>query len=106
GTVAFLATNVLDASIGTAELTPAGDLATATLPVPAASVIGGDGTITAIYNGDKLYNASSGRVTVPVSRPAAGSLVIPFITPNPVYKQTPNGNWPYLLVLSEKAGVQ
>ena len=74
--------------------------------MPASSVIGGNGVITAVYSGDKLYNTSSGTVTVGVNRPAAGSLVVPYITPNPVYKQTPTGNWPYDLVLTEKAGVQ
>ena len=69
-------------------------------------MIGGDGVITAVYSGDNLYNTSSGTVTVGVNRPATGSLVVPYITPNPVYKQTPTGNWPYTLVLSEKAGVQ
>ena len=41
-----------------------------------------------------------------MNRPAAGSLVVPYITPSPVYKQSPTGNWPYTLMLSEKAGVQ
>jgi uncharacterized protein (TIGR03437 family) len=106
GTVSFLAENVVEAVIGTADLTPNGAGSIATLVVPASSVIGGNGAVTAAYNGDKLYNASSGTVTVGVNRPAAGSLVVPYITPTPVYKQTPTGNWPYTLMLSEKAGVQ
>src|ERR1035441_10101836 len=55
---------------------------------------------------DPTYNASSAKVVVNAVRPATGSMVVPFITPNPVYKQTPTGNWPYTLVLSEMAGVQ
>ncbi|MCX6629410.1 MAG: protease pro-enzyme activation domain-containing protein [Candidatus Solibacter sp.] len=106
GAISFLARNQVDAVIGTADLTANGASSTATLVVAATSVIGGDGTVTAIYNGDKLYNASSATVTVGVNRPAAGSLVVPNITPNPVYKQSPYGNWPYTLKLSEKAGVQ
>ena len=106
GVISFLAENVVLAVIGAADLTANGATSTATVVVPASSVIGGNGTVTAIYNGDKLYNASSATVTVGVNRPAAGSLVVPYITPNPVFKQTPTGNWPYDLVLSEKAGVE
>jgi uncharacterized protein (TIGR03437 family) len=79
---------------------------TASLTVPAAWVIGGNGVVTAMYSGDKSYNASSSTVTVGVNRPPAGSLVVPYITPSPVYKQSPYGNWPYTLMLTEKAGVQ
>jgi uncharacterized protein (TIGR03437 family) len=106
GAISFVAENVVEAVIGAADLTANGASSTATLVVPASSVIGGNGTVTAIYNGDKLYNASSGTVTVGVNRPAAGSLVVPYITPSPVYKQSPTGTWPYTVVLSEKAGVQ
>ncbi len=107
GTVSFLMHNyAVDALIGTADLKPNGASSTATLAAPAASAIGIDSVITAIYNGDKSYNASSATVSVGVVRPATGSMVVPFITPNPVYKQTPTGNWPYDLVLSEMANVQ
>ncbi len=106
GTVSFLVQNVWDEVIGTASLTAGTAASTATLSVPASSVIGGDGVITAVYSGDKAYNTSSGKVTVGVNPPATGSLVVPYITPNPVFKQTPYGNWPYDIVLSEKAGVQ
>ncbi len=106
GTISFLAENVVEAVIGSAALKATGTSSTATLVVPAASVIGGNGVVTAAYSGDKLYNASSGAVTVGVSRPTAGSLVVPYITPSPVYKQSPTGIWPYTIMLSEKAGVQ
>ena len=106
GTVSFLVQNVVDDVIGTANLTAGSAASTATLSVPASSVIGGDGVITAVYSGDKAYNTSSGKVTVGVNPPATGSLVVPYITPNPVFKQTPYGYWPYDIVLSEKAGVQ
>ena len=106
GTVSFLAENVVEAAIGSAALKSNGTSSTATLVVPAASVIGGNGVVTAAYSGDKFYNASSGAVTVGVNRPTAGSLVVPYITPSPVYKQSPTGIWPYTIMLSEKAGVQ
>ena len=96
----------MEAAIGSAALKPNGTSSTATLVVPATSVIGGNGVVTAAYSGDKLYNASSATVTVGVNRPAAGSLVVPYITPSPVYKQSPTGIWPYTIMLSEKAGVQ
>jgi uncharacterized protein (TIGR03437 family) len=107
GTVSFLMHNyAIDAPIGTAALTSHGSFSTATLAVPAASAIGIDSVITALYSGDKSYNASSGTVSVGVVRPAAGSMVVPFVTPNPVYKQTPSGDWPYVLVLTEMGNVQ
>ena len=106
GVVSFLAENVVLAAIGSAALTASGATATATVTVPASWVIGGNGVVTAMYSGDKLYNASSATVTVGVNRPAAGSLVVPYITPSPVYKQAPTGNWPYTVMLTEKAGVQ
>ena len=106
GVVSFLAENVVLATIGAANLTPNGAASTATVTVPAASVIGGNGVVTAMYSGDKAYNASSATVTVGVNRPASGSLVVPYITPSPVYKESPFGDWPYTLMLTEKAGVQ
>jgi uncharacterized protein (TIGR03437 family) len=106
GTVSLLVQNVVDDVIATANLTAGSAASSATLSVPASSVIGADGVITAIYSGDKVYNASSGKVTVGVNRPATGSMVVPYITPNPVFKQSPYGNWPYDVILSEKAGVQ
>ena len=87
-------------------MTPNGLTASATVTVPAPSVLGIDTSVTAIYNGDTVYNASSANVTIGAVRPPTGSMVVPFITPNPVYKQTPTGNWPYTLVLTEMAGVQ
>jgi uncharacterized protein (TIGR03437 family) len=107
GTVSFLMHNyATDAALGAAQLTANGATSTAALDVAAASAVGIDGVITALYDGDKTYNASSGTVSVGVVRPAAGSLVVPFITPNPVYKQTPSGDWPYVVVLSEMGNVQ
>jgi uncharacterized protein (TIGR03437 family) len=110
GTVSFLIQNVVDDVIGTAaltaNLTAPGHASTATVSVPASAIIGGNGVVTAVYSGDSLLQSSSATVTVGVSRPASGSLVVPYITPNPVYKQTPTGDWPYVLVLTEKANVQ
>jgi uncharacterized protein (TIGR03437 family) len=106
GTVSFLIQNVVDDVIGTASLTASGATSTAALSVPASSIIGGNGVVRALYSGDTLFNASSATVTVGVDRPASGSLVVPYITPNPVYKQTPTGDWPYYLMLTEKGNVQ
>jgi uncharacterized protein (TIGR03437 family) len=106
GTVSFVMQNVVEVVIGSGDLSANGAASTATVTVPASSVLGIGGAVTAVYNGDQSYNASAARVTVGVARPASGSLVIPFITPNPVYKATPYGNWPYTVVLNEMAGVQ
>ncbi|MEO8369031.1 MAG: protease pro-enzyme activation domain-containing protein [Candidatus Solibacter sp.] len=103
GAVTFLGLNVVESALGSAELTAGG---VASITVPAASVIGGDGKVTVLYTGDTVYGASSGSVTVGVKKPASGSMVVVYITPDPVYRQTPTQSWPYSVVISEKAGVQ
>ena len=97
GTVTFL-TN--DVSLGSAALTPAG---TASLMARAGDLAAENGTVTAQYGGDSVFEGSSGTATIQLNLPAAGSLVVPFVTPNPVL---PAGTtWPYTVGLSEKAGV-
>ncbi len=34
-----------------------------------------------------------------------GALVVPFVNPNPIYKNGTNNNWPFTVTLTEKAGV-
>ena len=97
GTVTFL-TN--DLSVGSATLNAAG---TATLSVPAINLASGNLTITALYGGDAVFDGSAGTTTIALNLPASGSLVVSFVTPNPVPQAGPV--WPYVVGLSEKAGV-
>lgn len=97
GTITFL-TN--DLSVGTATLNAAG---TATLSVPAINLASGNLTITALYGGDAVFDGSAGTTVIALNMPASGSLVVPFVTPNPVPQAGPT--WPYMVGLSEKAGV-
>lgn len=102
GTVTFVAN---DATLGSAPLTPSDTGATASLAVPAALVTYGNGTVTALYNGDDIYNSSSGTTTVSLKLPVTGAMVVPFVTPNPVYKNGTANNWIFVVSLTEKAGV-
>jgi uncharacterized protein (TIGR03437 family) len=97
GTVTFV-TN--DQSVGTAPVNAAG---IATLSVPAINLASGNLTITALYSGDPVFDGSAGTTVIALNLPASGSLVVPFVTPNPV-PQAGTG-WPYMVGLSEKAGV-
>jgi len=103
GTVTFLILNDIEVALGDAQLDASG---VATLSVPASSVIGGSGTVTAYYSGEAAYAPSSGNVTVGVSKPESGSMVVVYITPNPIYRQPPTQSWPFHVEISEKAGVQ
>jgi uncharacterized protein (TIGR03437 family) len=104
GTVTFIS-NLYDLPLGTADLAVTNGVATATLQAPANAVILDDGSVTAVYSGDKLYTSSAAGVKVAFKGSGTGSLVVAFVTPNPVYRQSPVGNWPYFLLLSEKNGV-
>ena len=97
GSVTFLANDI---ALATAPLTLFG---VATISVPAATLAAGDGTITAVYAGDPVFDESSGTALLHLNLPASGSLVIPFVSPNPVPKAGPY--WPYAVSLTEKAGV-
>ncbi len=101
GTVTFL---VNDTAIGGAPLAVQSGAATAGITVGAMLAAAGSGQVTAMYGGDAVYAGSSGSVTVSLNLPASGSLVVPFISPNPV-PQAAFNLWPYTLTLTEKAGV-
>ncbi len=104
GTVAFVS-NLYDLPLGTADISVDGGVASATMTFPANAVILDDGSVTAIYSGDQNYNSSAAGVTVTYKTTGTGSMVVPLVTPNPVIRQSPYGNWPYYLLLSEKNGV-
>ncbi len=97
GSVTFL-TN--DMTVGTAPLNSAG---TAALAVPAINLAAGNLTLTALYGGDMVFDGSAGTTMIALNLPVSGSLVVPFVTPNPVMQAGPL--WPYTVGLSEKAGV-
>jgi uncharacterized protein (TIGR03437 family) len=97
GTVTFLSNDI---SLGTATLSASG---VATISASGSLVGGGNGTISALYSGDAVFDASAGSVTVSLKLPASGSFVVPSITPNPVYQTVLS--WPYTVALREKAGV-
>jgi uncharacterized protein (TIGR03437 family) len=96
GTVTFVSNDVV---VGT------GTLAAGSVSVSADGLLvgGGSGKIVAEYSGDAVYNASGATVSVALNLPASGSLVVPSVTPNPVFQSATN--WPYTLRLDEKAGV-
>jgi len=96
GIITFIANDVV---VGTATL--AGGKAAAA--ADGSIVAGGNGTITAEYGGDGVYNSSGASVNVTLNLPAAGSFVVASVNPNPVARAGPN--WPYTLRLDEKAGV-
>ena len=101
GTVTFIEDQV---AIGSAVLAASGSAATATLSIPEVTLAGDTGVVVAMYAGDGVYGGSSATVTVQLNVPATGSLVVPFISPNPVYQRSPN-SWPYVVRLTEMAGV-
>ena len=97
GTVTFLANDI---SLGTAALSASG---IAAVSAPGSLIGGGNGTVSALYSGDAVFNASAGSVAVSLKLPASGSFVVPSVTPNPVYQTVTS--WPYTVTLREKAGV-
>ncbi len=104
GRISFLVVNGTDGIVATADLVENGTSSQATATVEAAKILGGDGTVTALYNGDGVYGGSAGLAKIAVKAVSAGSLVVPFITPNPVTASWPGPVWQYKVVLSEKAG--
>ncbi len=101
GTVTFVAGDV---TLGSATLTPAGNAAaTAAISASGSLIVGGNLIVGALYSGDSNYVASSGTTTVALKLPASGSLVIPTVTPNPIPQL--GFGWPYMVRLSEMAGV-
>jgi len=99
GTVTFISN---DTTIGSSTLDTTG---AASLSVAAPLTTAGDGTVKALYSGDGVYLPSYASTTVTLNLPASGALVVPFVTPNPVYKYGTGNDWPFTVSLSEKAGV-
>jgi uncharacterized protein (TIGR03437 family) len=104
GRVTFL-NRLEEAAIGSADLSLANGIASASISVPANLVLADSGIITAVYSGDAFFNASGDTTTVAFKRVATGSVVVPFVSPNPVYRSGPGANWPYFVSLTEKNGV-
>lgn len=102
GTVTFLTG---DTALGTASLSASSGSAIASVQVSGILLAGGNGTATALYNGDSTFNNSGASATVTLNLPASGSLAVPFISPNPIYPQSPGPIWVYTVRLTEKAGV-
>jgi uncharacterized protein (TIGR03437 family) len=96
GTVTFIAG---DTSLGTATL--AGGAAS--LAAQGILIAPSSGTVTALYSGDAVYDASAGTASVTLNLPASGSMAVPVVSPNPVNQSV--NEWPYTVALVEKAGV-
>jgi uncharacterized protein (TIGR03437 family) len=103
GTVTFLVAGGIDAIAGSASLAAAGGAATAHVSVAGNLALGGK--IVALYGGDATYQGSAGTVTVGVTMPGPGSLVVAYLTPNPSPKIPGLQIWPIEVVLTERAGV-
>ncbi len=100
GTVTFVAGDV---TLGSATLVPGANSSTASLSAPGMTIAGSNLVVGALYSGDSHYLASSGTASLTLKLPASGSLVIPSLSPNPVYQV--GSTWSFLLRLSEMAGV-
>lgn len=100
GTVTFLAN---DNPLGTSTLAVFNGVPTATLAAQGLLIAAGNGTVTALYSGDGVYNASGAAASLTLNLPAKGSLVVPSITPVTVYQSA--NIWPFTFTLTEKAGV-
>jgi uncharacterized protein (TIGR03437 family) len=96
GSVTFIAGDI---SLGSAPLASG----TASISAAGMLVAASTGTITALYSGDAIYNASSGTASAVLNLPASGSLVVPSVSPNPVSQSV--NEWAYTVALTEKAGV-
>jgi uncharacterized protein (TIGR03437 family) len=96
GDVSFLTAGTV---LGASPLSPAG---TASLSISGYSLLAGANAISAVYNGDNNYGASSASASITVNLPAGGSAVALRTSPNPVTAQSgPDGapQWPALIVL-------
>jgi uncharacterized protein (TIGR03437 family) len=90
---------VNDTAIGTVSL----DDGSGKITINGTDVASGNGTITALYSGDAIFENSKGVATVQLRLPSSGSLVVPVVSPNPVPQS--GFGWPYMVNLTEKAGV-
>ena len=105
GTVSF---NAADSSLGSAPLTVSGGIATATLTLSAGRLPIGAGAVWAIYSGDASFSGSSASLIVTVGYPPGSSVVVPSISPNPVFASAytrGNYSWSCIVTLKETAGV-
>jgi uncharacterized protein (TIGR03437 family) len=105
GTVSF---NSADSSLGSAPLTVSGGIATATLTLSAGRLPIGAGAVWAIYSGDASFSGSSASLTVTVGYPPGSSVVVPSISPNPVFANAyaqASYTWQCNVTLKETAGV-
>jgi len=99
GTVTFL---INDYPAGTVNVVPSGSIASATFSVTGVSLAAADGAVSALYNGDTVYNSSGASAQVTMTYPA-GSAVIPSVSPAPLYQF--GGGWFLDILLIEKNGV-
>jgi len=81
---------------------------TAAVTVYATQLNTGSNTITGTYTGDSSFSGSSGTVHVTVNTQTTNSVVVPSVTPDPVYEQKADAqgySWFYTVRLNEAAGV-
>ncbi|HMD71154.1 MAG TPA: protease pro-enzyme activation domain-containing protein [Bryobacteraceae bacterium] len=105
GSVSF---TVGSTTLGAVTLAGSGGTAAASITVAGNQLAVGNNKILASFGGSAGFNPSSASVTIAVTVPATGSAVIPSVTPNPVYQQTPDADgysWFYTVNLTEIAGV-
>ncbi len=108
GSVAFLlqAGPVGAVTVATVPLTAgsAAGTATAAFSTSGSQLAIGNGAIQALYSGDAVYQESQASAGFTLKLPSAsGSVVVPFVTPNPV-PDGANGVWQYVVGLTEVAG--
>jgi uncharacterized protein (TIGR03437 family) len=105
GTVSL---NAADSSLGSAPLTVSGSVATAAFTLSASQLPVGAVAVWAIYSGDASFSGSSASLIVTVGYPPGSSVVVPSISPNPVFAYAyAQGNYSWLcsVTLKETAGV-
>ena len=101
GSVTFL---VNDTLLGRADLKDS----TAVVNTAAVRIAAGNGTITALYSGDSVYDQASASTKVSfLPAPPGSAMVVPSFSPNPAYQQTTASGsvWVVTVTLFERAGV-
>jgi uncharacterized protein (TIGR03437 family) len=94
-------------ALGSATLSGAGGLATASVTIFGSQLSAGANQITATYGGTTTFLTSAGSTTVTVNVPTTASAVVPSIVPTPIYQQDPDADgyaWFYAVRLSEIGG--
>jgi len=97
-----------DNSLGAATLSGPGGTATASIAVFGSQLPAANNTVQVYYGGSPLFSSSSAAATLSLGAPTAASVVVPSVTPNPVYQQAPNANgatFVFTIQLNETAGV-